>query len=198
VDFGKYGVTSDFATKGPNMSAKYALSAIFLAGLALAAPAWADSDAGNPKLIPNDMSLCSATAKGPAVLVKVTGFKDRVGNVRMQTYSDKQEELLEKGKYFNRIIQAISATGDVLVCMPVPKPGRYVIFVQHDRNANGSLGTSDGAGFSNNPKLRFGLPKPPKPSAREIAVDAPGGVVKTEVVLNYLSGFTIKPMVQPK
>jgi uncharacterized protein (DUF2141 family) len=184
--------------KDLDMSAKYGLSAIFLAGLALAAPARADSDAANPKLIPNDMTLCAANAKGPAVLVKIHGFKDRVGNVRLQTYSDKQEELLEKGKYFNRIIQAISPTGDVLVCMPVPKPGRYVIFVQHDRNANGSLGTSDGAGFSNNPKLKFGLPKPPKPSAREIAVDATGGVVKTDVLLNYLSGFSIRPVAQPK
>jgi uncharacterized protein (DUF2141 family) len=198
VGFGKYGVPSDFATKGPNMSAKYVLSAVFLAGLAFAGRAYADSDSDNPKLIPNDMTQCVATAKSPAVLVKIHGFKDRVGNVRLQTYSDKQDELLEKGKYFNRVIQAVSPSGDVLVCMPVPKPGRYVIFVQHDRNANGSLGTSDGAGFSNNPKLKFGLPKPPKPNAREIAVDVPGGVVKTDVLLNYLSGFAIRPVAQPK
>jgi uncharacterized protein (DUF2141 family) len=198
VGFGKYGVVSDFATKGPNMSARYMLSTILLVGLAFAGPARADSDVANPKLIANDMTQCAVTAKGPAILVKIHGFKDRAGNVRLQTYSDKQDELLEKGKYFNRIIQSVSPTGDVLVCMPVPKPGRYVIFVQHDRNANGSLGTSDGAGFSNNPKLKFGLPKPPKPNAREIAVDAFGGVVKTDVLLNYLSGFAIKPVVQPK
>jgi uncharacterized protein (DUF2141 family) len=179
------------------MLARLALSVACVAGMLLSSAARADNDAGNPKLIPNDMSQCGPASKGPAILVRIFGFKDRAGNVRVQTYSDKQEELLEKGKYFNRIVQALGPSGDVMVCMPVPKPGKYVLFVHHDRNANNGLGTSDGAAFSNNPPLKFGIPKPPKPNAKESAIDASSGIVKTDIRMNYLSGFSIKPVETP-
>ncbi len=178
------------------MFGKFAFSVVIAGGL-LSGTAFADTDEDNPKLIPNDPRLCAASAKGPAALVHIHGFKDRAGNVRVQTYTDRQEDLLEKGKYLNRIVSAVTPSGEMTVCVPFPAPGRYVIFLQHDRNANGSLGTSDGATFTNNPKLRFGIPKPPKPSAKEAAIDVPAGVMRTDVTMNYLSGFSIKPVDKP-
>ncbi len=198
VGFSNYVLTVCFAMKViGTMLTRYALGLFLSAAMLLSSAALADADGGDQRLVPNDMRLCAANAQGPAALVLLHGFKDRTGNIRIQTYSDRQEDLLEKGKYVNRIVTAVTPSGGMSVCVPFPAPGRYVVFVQHDRNANGSLGTSDGAAFSNNPRLRFGLPKPPKPSAKEAAIDV-SGIVKTQITLNYLSGFSIKPVENPE
>lgn len=179
------------------MWAKRLLGVFLVVGVGGAVSARADTSGETVRLIPNDMTLCGANAKGPAALVRIHGFKDRMGNIRIQTYTDNQDELLEKGKYLNRIVTAVVPTGVMTVCVPFSAPGRYVIFVIHDRNANNGLGFSDGAAFSNNPPIKFALPKPPKPSARDAALDVTTGVLKTDITMNYLSGFAIKPIDSP-
>src|SRR3546814_6841526 len=54
----------------------------------------------------------------------------------------------------------------------LPHPGNYAMAILHDINANGKFGlTTDGGGFSNNPKVMFS-----KPSYEEtaFAVGEPG------------------------
>jgi uncharacterized protein (DUF2141 family) len=146
------------------------------------------------RLLAHDPSLCAPGTTQPAALLRITGLKDRSGKMRIQSYTDNQDELLEKGKYLNRMLVPVTAANDMMVCMPLPKPGRYVLFVVHDRNADNSMGVSDGAAFSNNVKIRFGIPKPPKPRASEAAFEVGNGTVTLGIRMNYLSGFSIKPI----
>ncbi len=57
-------------------------------------------------------------------------------------------------------------------------------------SGNGRSGWSDGGGFSRNPRLS--LPNP-RPSHRQVAIDAPAGVQAIDIVLNCRSGFSIGP-----
>src|SRR3546814_4960339 len=44
---------------------------------------------------------------------------------------------LEKGKWLARIQVPVTGNGPMNVCVPVPKPGNYAVYVRHDRNGNG-------------------------------------------------------------
>jgi uncharacterized protein (DUF2141 family) len=75
--------------------------------------------------------------------------------------------------------------GQMHFCVPVPGPGRYAIAVRHDRNSNGKTDiSSDGGGFSNNPKASiFNLGKP---NVDKAAFAAGSGVTRISIKLQYL------------
>lgn len=136
--------------------------------------------------IGNDMDLCAASAKGPAVLVDVRGFAAATGNVRIQSYPATKAAWLSKGAWLNRIdIAARPANGAMRICMPVPEPGKYGIAVRHDRDGNGKTDLSrDGGGFSNNPGISiFNLGKP---SVDKAAFHAGPGVTRITINLKYM------------
>lgn len=143
-------------------------------------------------IIGPESAACAPGAKGPAALVRVYGFKDRVGNLRVQLYSDNPDEFLEKGKKLKRVELPMTASGDMNVCMALPRFGEFSMAVLHDRDLNGKLSVSkDGVGFSGNPKL--GLSKPDYEDAMFVARD---GVTVVDVVLNYRQGlFSVRPLV---
>ncbi|BAV65781.1 DUF2141 domain-containing protein [Sphingobium cloacae] len=146
-----------------------------------AAPAWA----GHGE-IGNDMDLCAASAKGPAVLIDVRGFAAATGNVRLQSYRATRNAWLTKGAWINRIETAAKpSNGAMRFCMPVPEPGRYGIAVRHDRDGNGKTDISrDGGGFSNNPGINiFNLGKP---SVDKVAFQAGPGVTRITINLKYM------------
>ena len=136
---------------------------------------------------------CRPGASGPAALVRVYGFKDRSGNLRIQLYSDQPDEFLEKGKKLKRIELPVTPGGDMNVCMALPHYGEFALAVLHDRNANQKLNiSSDGAGFSKNPKLGLG-----KPDHEDVVFTADEGVKVVDVVLNYRKGLlSVGPIVQ--
>jgi len=102
--------------------------------------------------VSNDMSRCAA-GKGPAVLVTVVGVKTSTGKMRIQSYPATSAAWLEKGRWLHRIEKRASR-GTMRFCMPIPKAGNYGIAVRHDKNNNGKTDiTSDGGGFSKNPKV---------------------------------------------
>jgi uncharacterized protein (DUF2141 family) len=127
----------------------------------------------------------------PAALVKVHGFKDRVGNLRVIIYRAKEEEFLESGKYVQRIDVPVTPTGDMTVCAPIPDRGDHIVVALHDRNADGKFGAfQDGVGFGGNPKL--GLSKP-KVDDVKLPIN---GVVPMSIELNYMRGFRPRPVRQ--
>lgn len=140
---------------------------------------------------------CAPGAPGPALRVLVHGFKDRKGNMRLQLYSAQKEEflapgkkLLAAGKLFYRVETPVTPSGDVEVCIPLPGMGHYSLVVLHDRDANNKLSIwSDGVGFSNNPKLGLA-----KPDVSKVAFAAPSGVADMRIILNYRSGFSVRPL----
>lgn len=138
-----------------------------------------------------DAAACRPGADGPAALVRIHGFKDRVGNLRLQLYGDKADEFLEKGKKLKRIEMAVPPGGDMQVCVALPRAGQFAIVALHDRNANRKMNpTSDGVGFSRNPRLGLS-----KPDYAKVAFTANGGIQTMDIVMNYMKGLSVRPVV---
>lgn len=152
---------------------------------AMSAPALAQ-----PMVLGDNPAACAPGAGGTAVLATVHGFKDRRGRLRLQNYRGTKGEYLENGKFLHREEVAVPPAGEMTFCLPLPGPGRYVLVALHDRDVNGKLSPfSDGIGFTNDPKL--GLSKPP--ADKTLAEFGPG-VTRVRIVLNYLRGFSVKPL----
>ncbi|WP_046348456.1 DUF2141 domain-containing protein [Sphingomonas changbaiensis] len=132
-----------------------------------------------------------ACARGDtAVLVRVDGFKEREGTLRVQIYGSNPADFLAKGKKLRRIDVPVAKTGRMEVCVALPAPGAYAVAVRHDMDGNGKSGWSDGGGFSRNPKLSlFHL----KPSYNDVAIEVGRGVRPVDVRLLYRNGLSIGP-----
>jgi uncharacterized protein (DUF2141 family) len=138
-----------------------------------------------------DAASCRDGAGAPALLVNVTGFKNRVGRIRVQLYGSNPSEFLAKGKKLRRIDLPVTGSGPMRVCVAVPKAGEYAVAVRHDADANGRSGWNDGGGFSRNPRLSL---LDLKPKYQEVNIPVGNGVKPVDVVLNYRQGLTIKPL----
>ncbi|MBC2776999.1 DUF2141 domain-containing protein [Parasphingopyxis sp. GrpM-11] len=159
------------------------------AALALAATA---SAAAAGTRVPNDMSQCRAGSGGTAALVRVVGFKEGTGRVRVQSYSG-ASNWLERGRWLHRVDIPVRLQGrDMTVCLPLDGPGSYGIAVRHDINNNGSSDRRDGGGFSGNPNISF--PFNMEPNYSEVSFRANAGVNRITIVLNYLQGTSVEPI----
>ncbi len=132
--------------------------------------------------ITNDMSKCGGTQ--PAVLITVKGVKSSKGKIRVQVYPATKAAWLKKGAWINRI-ELPAKSGEMKVCMPVPKSGSYGIAVRHDINANGKTDLStDGGGMSNNPSINvLNLGKPP---VTKVAFAVGDGVKAISISMKYM------------
>ena len=146
-----------------------------------------------------EAAACSHTANGPSILLRIYGFKDRSGNVRIELYPATPEDFLAsrtklsaEGKVFKRIEVSTPTKGDAHVCIELPDFGSYSLSVLHDRNASGKLDPfSDGFGFPNNPKLGMS-----KPNVEDVTVIV-FGKMNLDIVLNYWMGFSARPLKKP-
>lgn len=127
---------------------------------------------------------------GPAILVNVTGLKNKVGKVRVQLYGSNPSDFLAKGKKLRRI-EVSAAAASAPICIAVPKAGRYAVAVRHDANGDGKSGWSDGGGFSRNPNISI---TNLKPSYSKVAFNVESGVTPIDVVMNYRRGLSIEPI----
>jgi uncharacterized protein (DUF2141 family) len=164
-----------------------------LLGLALAAAA-----PGSSTYLPSTPDLGKAEAQcrpnetGPAVLVLVTGLKDREGRIKAELYPANDEDfladdnvLIMAGKTFRRVEAPVTPSGPMQLCLRIPGPGTYALTVLHDRDSNRKFGLStDGVGFSNNPKL--GMSKPRAEATRFVAGP---GLTPVTVRMNYRRGL---------
>ncbi|MEQ1542516.1 MAG: DUF2141 domain-containing protein [Novosphingobium sp.] len=143
---------------------------------------------------------CRPGESGPALLVNVTGLKDRSGNLKMELYPSNDTDfladdnvLIMAGKTFRRVEQGVPASGNAQLCTRIPGPGTYSLIVMHDRDSNRKFGlTVDGIGFAGNPRLGWGRPK----SAHARVVVNGAGVSQITVVMNYKSGLAFRPIKQ--
>ncbi len=157
---------------------------------ALAALSSAPAQAG--EILGSDAAACKAGAKGPAALVRIYGFKDRTGQVRVQVYGGVADEWLEKGKYIKRLEMPTTPAGDMEVCVKLPHTGEFGLYANHDRGKIGKRELSkDGYGFSANPSLSGR-----QPHFDEVMFVARGGVTIVDVVMQYRAGLiSFKPLV---
>ena len=135
-----------------------------------------------------DAAACNSGK--PSVLVKVSGFKTRTGELRVQLYGSNPSDFLAKGKKLRRIDLPVAKSGTMNVCVAVPRAGNYAIAVRHDVKNNGS-DWNDGGGFSRNPKLSV---LDYKPKHGEVVIPVGNGTKPINVVLNYRKGLSIGPV----
>ena len=146
--------------------------------------------AAQTDVLGTDADACRPGGAGHAALVKITGFKDRQGRLRLQYYSDDPKTFLASGTYIRRQELPLTAAGDMLLCITVPTPGAYAFVVLHDRDADGRLSIwSDGVGFSNNPRLALA-----KPKVGPMLVEVAAGVTPMTIVMNYRRGLSVRPL----
>jgi len=136
-----------------------------------------------------DAAACRAGR--PSILVNITGFKNRVGKVRVQLYGSNPSDFLAKGKKLRRIDLPVDRSGPMQVCVAVPKPGTYAIAVRHDADGNGKSGWNDGGGFSRNPDISL---TNLRPKHSQVAINVGNGVRTIDVVMNYRRGLAIEPI----
>lgn len=140
--------------------------------------------------IVGDVAACRGG--GPAIQANITGLKDRTGTLLLELYPANDADFLAndtklrgEGKSFRRVHADLSPTGAVSVCLRVPRPGTYAVFLQHDRDGKNKFNFwSDGAGVPSN--RRIGRAKPTLANAR-ITVGA--GVTVVPITAQYLHGF---------
>lgn len=148
--------------------------------------------AAQTQVLGTDAAACLPGSTGHAALVRVTGFKDRAGRLRLQYYSDDPKTFLASGAYIRRQEVPMTAAGDMVLCITVPAPGPYAFVVLHDRDEDGRLSIwSDGVGFSNNPHLVLA-----KPKVENMLYKIGPGVTPMAIVMNYRRGFSVKPLDQ--
>ena len=163
--------------------------AVIAAGLTLMV---AGPVAAQTPVLGTDAAACTPGAPGHAALVRVSGFKDRQGRLRLQYYSDDPDTFLASGAYIRRQEVPMTASGDMVICIAVPAAGAYAFVVLHDRDEDGRLSIwSDGVGFSNNPRLALA-----KPKVAPMLVTIGAGVTPIPVVMNYRRGLSVRPLGQ--
>lgn len=154
-------------------------------------------EAASPASLSTHDPFCPADYAGPSVLVRVDGFKDRAGQLRVELYPDDPEDFLAPGralraagKVFQRIDIPTPAEGVAEVCVVLPHAGGFAMAVLHDRNTDGKLNPfSDGYGFPNNPRLGYS-----KPDVKAAAFAAGEERVTLDVILNYWNGLSARPL----
>lgn len=160
-----------------------------MAATALVALSSVPATAGT--VVQNNLANCRAGASGTHVLVRVNGFRQGTGRVRVQSY--RGASWLERGQWLHRVDVPVRLSGRSMnVCLPLPGPGAYGIAVRHDENNNGDSDRRDGAAFSRNPDISF--PFDMRPRFNEVSFNAGDGTTSVNVVLNYLQGASVEPI----
>ena len=135
------------------------------------------------------------TGTTSALLVEVTGFRNRAGTVRVRLFGGATSTYFDKKRALARIQIPVPPRGPVAICVPAPRPGVYAVDVRHDGNANGDTDRSDGGGASGNPRVSlFDVLFSRKPDPKRVQVRAGAGTTVVPVTLMYLQGGSFKPL----
>jgi uncharacterized protein (DUF2141 family) len=150
---------------------------------------------GQATILGPDAAKCASGA-GPALLVTVVGLKSRLGAVRARTFDGaNRKSWFDKKMALRRTQVTVPSAGPVEICMPVPKPGGYVVDIRHDANGNDDTDRSDGAGASGNPDISlFSFMLGSKPPASKVVVNVGPNVTPVTIVVKYIQGGSFKPI----
>lgn len=157
-----------------------------LALLAAPAPAFAQAAVGE------DAQACAA-GNVPALRVNVSGIKDRTGRLKLELYPAVEGDflrddhvLVKEGKLFHRSFAQTPRSGNIVLCIKAPRPGRYALFLTHDRDgANKFNFWKDGAGVPSNRKLGRS-----KPKLSDGIVNVGSNATTITIKMQYLRGLS--------
>jgi uncharacterized protein (DUF2141 family) len=148
---------------------------------ALAVPAFSSAAVLGP-----EPTACAGSG-APSILVRVSGFKNRAGKVRVRTFGGSPATYFDKTKVLKRLEYDMPSSGPVEVCVPMPAPGIYAVDVRHDINNNSDTDRADGAGASGNPKISlFDVIFGRKPPAKQVQVSVGQGTTVVPIIVRYL------------
>lgn len=137
---------------------------------------------------------CAAAAH-PAALVRIVGFKNRAGTVRVRAFRADAPYLFDKRGAIARIEIPTPPAGAADVCVPLPGPGSYAFDVRHDADGDGGTDIKDGGGMSGNPTFSLlQVMFKHRPPTAKVAVSVRGGVALVPIVLNYVQGGSFGPL----
>ncbi|MEM6681730.1 MAG: DUF2141 domain-containing protein [Pseudomonadota bacterium] len=168
---------------------------LFIANMALCGVAMAqgESTAGDAQQIdlPRVKSVagvpdgaCHDAHEGPMLHLQVDGLKKRIGQMRIELYSDDPDLFLEGKGQIYRYFTAIPNRRDDIICLTVPEPGNYGLLVIHDMDNDGSPNFfSDGFGLSTNPQLQLR-----RPQLSEALFRVESGVTDMQIKVLYATG----------
>lgn len=139
---------------------------------------------------------CRPGESGPAFIINLVGLKDRIGNLKAEVYPANDadflaadNDLLNAGKTFRRVVIDVPPTGAVQLCIRAPAAGTYGLTVLHDRDMdrkfNLSRSTGDGIGFGANPASQG--PFKPKIAVGRAAVG--NGPTPVTIIMLYRTGL---------
>ncbi len=157
---------------------------VLVAIAALAGPAGA-------QVLGSDAAACRP-GEGPAIAVEVTGLKDRTGELKLELYPGEEADFLKDdhvliaaGKIFRRVVVPTPPTGSPILCIRVPRPGRYALLLTHNRDGKNKFSVwTDGAGFVSTVKLGRSRPK-----VEQALVEVGAGVTTVRITVQYLRGL---------
>lgn len=161
------------------------------AAVALALGAATLPGAATAQVLGEDAAACT-TRSGPAIQATITGLKDRRGTLKLELYPATEDDFLEhdnvlrkENKVFRRVSADPPASGNPVLCIRVPRPGRYALFFGHDRDGKRKFSFwTDGAGFPSNRKIGRARPK-----LNDAIIDVGPGVTTTTIRAQYLRGL---------
>ncbi len=160
---------------------KTACALLFATALAVGLPGASRVDAS--------VNDAPCVAGKPSVMVRVAGFKQPRGLVKVTLYgADRSRWLAKKGR-IGRVKVPVTAR-EMDICLPVPAPGRYAVAVHHDLNTSGKRDRQDGGGYSRDPKVSLFNPRPPFERA---AFGVGNGPARVGVTLLYIKGLSVGP-----
>lgn len=153
--------------------------------------AGAPAASARAQVLGSDAAACT-TEHVPAIRATVTGFKDRKGELKLELYPANEDDflagdkkLIAEGKVFRRVTVTPPPAGDAVICIRVPRPGRYALFLGHDRDGKRKFNFwSDGAGFPSNNRIGRSRPK-----VEDALIDVGAGVANTTIRVQYLKGL---------
>ena len=160
------------------MSKSLLLLAPLLAATAASAPA---------AIVGSDAGACLLGK--PSLVVRVSGFKQASGTVKVALYA--AQGYLAKGGKLGKVVVPVRSTAPLDICIAVPAPGQYAVAVHHDLNGNGDKDSSDGGGYSGNPRLSI---MNLRPSFDRTAVSVGHAPRAVTVLLQYRHGLSIGPV----
>jgi uncharacterized protein (DUF2141 family) len=133
---------------------------------------------------------CSADK--PAVLARVSGFKEARGTVSVKLYAS-NNTFLDKGAFLRKVEVPVNSSAPLEVCLPVPASGSYALSVRHE--VTGAKSRADGGGFSGNPRMSMlDLIFKRKPKLDKVSFVVNGSTRVVPVTLSYLQGGSFRPV----
>ncbi len=121
----------------------------------------------------------------PLIRITVVNVENSDGNLMFSLYDDNPKTFMKYRTYLKKL-HAPAMEIETVVCIRAPEPGEFAVTVYHDEDADRDFDRNflgfpkEGYGFSNNPRIRFPLPR-----HKDVKFAVAEDETDIEIVLHY-------------